>query len=322
MKYHLLIAGMLVILLLAAGCTDESVPDITIPALPLPAADARYSAGDIVAKTPTQTEPLWLILKYDKTTDKYERALIYRKSDRSWGERRDTKSDIFPRDDMEAVYPVKVAHVMPSSVPVVTPTIPVTTTVAPSGPAPEITGIAPNTGASGSTVTITNLAGENFISGATVKLVGAGTSPIIASQVKAIDTKITCSFNLNGAVAGKRDVVVTNPDGQSATLPSGFTVNEAAPVITNVDPFEGTAGEQLTIAISGSNFKNPAKVLFVNGSTELEGANVEVQSSTQINCVLMIPSGTKTGTYDVIVKNALDRQNGTALKKFTVNPAT
>jgi len=321
MKYHLLVAGILVILILAAGCTEESGSDSGTPVPTTTAAEVKFVAGDIVAKTSIQAQPLWLVIGYDKTTDMYERALIYKKSDGSWGIRKDTKSDTFPRNDMEKVYPVRVAHVAVSSVQVVTPTIPTTVTTAPSGPEPEITGITPNTGATGSSVIITNLAGRNFVSGATVKLIGASTSPIIASQVQVIDTKITCVFNLNGAVAGKRDVVVTNPDGQSDILSYGFTVNEAAPVITGIDPYEGNVGETLTLAISGSNFKDPAKVLFVNGSTELEGANVQVNSMTQITCVLGIPSGIPTGTYDLIVKNVADKQNGTGLKKFTINPA-
>jgi hypothetical protein len=37
-------------------------------------------------------------------------------------------------------------------------------------------------------------------------------------------TQITCDFDLSGADTGAWDVVVTNPDAQSSTLPGGFTV--------------------------------------------------------------------------------------------------
>ncbi|MBN2390429.1 MAG: hypothetical protein JXR84_06885, partial [Anaerolineae bacterium] len=38
------------------------------------------------------------------------------------------------------------------------------------------------------------------------------------------DSQITCRFDLTGAATGQWDVVVTNPDTQSGTLPDGFTV--------------------------------------------------------------------------------------------------
>lgn len=324
MNYHILTAGILIVLLLAAGCSDEPGSDASVPVTTAPLPGAQYAPGDIVAKTATQAEPLWLVLAFDQKTDRYERALIFRKPDGSWGYRKDTRSDMFPRHDMETVYPVRIGHVTVSAVPVVTPTAPVTvtTTAAYSGTSPEITGITPSNGATGSIVTITNLAGRNFVSGATVKLIGASAPPIIASQVNAIDTKITCVFNLNGAEAGKRDVVVTNPDGQSYTLVSAFTVNEEAPVLSAIDPYSGTIGETLTLSLSGRNFKNPAKVIFTRNGAELEASTVQVHSVTQITCVLNIPTGTQPGEWDVIVRNVADKQNSTTLKKFTISNAT
>ncbi len=326
MKYSLLIAGILILMLLAAGCSDQSGADTATPEPTTVSTGALYTAGDIAAKTATQPQPLWLVIKYDSATDKYERALIYKKSDGSWGYRKDSKTELSDRAIMDKVYPVKVAHVTVSSIPVVTPTVltttAATTTAAPSGPAPEITSITPNTGATGSSVSITNLAGKNFVSGATVQLTGASTSPIMAGNVQTIDTKITCIFNLNGATAGKRNVVVTNPDGQSDILTEGFTINEAAPVVTRIDPYQGNIGDTLDISISGSNFKTPAKVLFIRGGAELEGSNVEVKSSSQITLVLGIPTSAMAGEWDVIVRNVADKQNSTALKKFTINNST
>jgi hypothetical protein len=36
--------------------------------------------------------------------------------------------------------------------------------------------------------------------------------------------------------AGTADIVVTNPDGQSVTLPGGFTYTHLAPVIRSITP--------------------------------------------------------------------------------------
>ncbi|MFO0971964.1 MAG: S8 family serine peptidase [Phycisphaerae bacterium] len=93
-------------------------------------------------------------------------------------------------------------------------------------PAPGISSITPNTGLSGGVVNITNLAGSNFQSGATVRLDPNGDgSTINATGVNVVNAnQITCSFNLAGAYAGTYDVVVTNPDTQSATLAAGFSV--------------------------------------------------------------------------------------------------
>jgi hypothetical protein len=331
MKYSLIVTGILILCILAAGCSEESAPDTSASTTTPVSTGAIYSAGDIVAKTLTQAQPLWLVIRFDPATEKYERAQIYKKADGSWGYRKDSKTELSDRETMEKVYPVKVAHVTVSAVQIVTPTVTTTTmrtTTTPSGPAPEITSITPSAGATGTSVTITNLAGNNFVSGATVQLTGPGKSPISASDVQTIGTKITCVFNLNGAATGKRNVVVTNPDGQSATLMDVFTVKEPGPVITGIDPFEGRIGEQLTISVSGSNFKDPARVYLVKGNTDLSGisetsiTNVVVASSTQLTFHLSIPTGAPTGEWDVIVRNVADKQNSTPTRKFTISNST
>ena len=88
-----------------------------------------------------------------------------------------------------------------------------------------VTSITPNSGYYTETVHITNLAGTNFQSGATVKLTKSGESDINATGVNVESaTKISCDFDLNGADTGKWNVVVTNLDAQSGTLSNGFTV--------------------------------------------------------------------------------------------------
>ena len=107
---------------------------------------------------------------------------------------------------------------------------------------PAITSITPNTadGASTNTGTfeITNLAGTGFVDGATVALTretgapGVGQGPFIMlplegrSSLVESSTKIVGLFFFEEIAPGAYDVVVTNPDGQSATLSGGFTVTE------------------------------------------------------------------------------------------------
>ena len=86
-----------------------------------------------------------------------------------------------------------------------------------SAPAPTVTVVAPSTGYvfGGDAITIT---GTGFNTGATVKIGGtAATSVKVASS-----TSITAVAPAANA-AGKADVVVTNVDGQAATLTGGWT---------------------------------------------------------------------------------------------------
>ena len=84
------------------------------------------------------------------------------------------------------------------------------------GAGPTVTGITPATGVNTTTVSITNLAGTNFASGATVKLNQTGFSDIAGTSVTVVSaTQITCSFDLTNKIAGTYNVVVTNSDGQA-----------------------------------------------------------------------------------------------------------
>jgi hypothetical protein len=81
-------------------------------------------------------------------------------------------------------------------------------------------------------------------------------------------------------------------------------------------------GQTIDLAISGSGFKDPVKILFRQGSNVLEGANVKYGSDSSVSLVLYIPAGTTTGLWDVEVKNIGDQLNGTALSKFNIKNAT
>jgi hypothetical protein len=89
-----------------------------------------------------------------------------------------------------------------------------TVTVA-QAPAPLITAVDPETALPGEAVTIE---GANFQLGASVEL--DGTSILDASVVD----HATISFTAPSLAPGPYDVVVTNPDGQSAALQDGLTI--------------------------------------------------------------------------------------------------
>ncbi len=114
--------------------------------------------------------------------------------------------------------------------------------------------ITPNSGANTGSVGITNLAGSRFQTGAAVKLTKLPEADIVATGVTVVSaTKITCTFNLTGKAAGQWNVVVTNPDAQSATLANGFTITDGlAPVINSVAVSPTTmvaAGDAVHVAV-------------------------------------------------------------------------
>ena len=85
--------------------------------------------------------------------------------------------------------------------------------------APTLTSVTPNSGSAtgGTSVTLT---GANFVSGATVSFGGAAAKSVVIVSA----AKITASTppHKQGAVT----VIVTNPNGQSGTLASGFTYHK------------------------------------------------------------------------------------------------
>jgi hypothetical protein len=110
----------------------------------------------------------------------------------------------------------------------------VTVTVTSPSSAPTVTSITPATGANTGTISITNLTGTSFVNGARVKLNRTGQLDIAATGVVWVSaTKLTCNLSLAGAAPGTWNIVVTNPDNRSGTLPNGFTVGEKTKMTTN-----------------------------------------------------------------------------------------
>jgi uncharacterized repeat protein (TIGR01451 family) len=169
-----------------------------------------------------------------------------------------------------------------------------------TAPAPTVTSITPNTGLDTGIVSITNLVGTNFQSGATVKLTKSGESDINATNVNvASDTQITCDLDLTGATAGQWNVVVTNPDAQSGTLSNGFTVTAApAPDVSiqaDVADRDYNPGDPITFTLSFAN----------NGTKEASNVVItdqvppEVLNPTYDSTVVVTPTGVFSYVWNV-----------------------
>ncbi len=90
-------------------------------------------------------------------------------------------------------------------------------------PAPTVSGVSPPSGPTtgGTPITVT---GSGFLDGATVTVGGVGCSPV--TFVSATELKCTTGAH----AAGTTDVVVTNPDLQTATKVGAFTYTTACPL--------------------------------------------------------------------------------------------
>jgi hypothetical protein len=174
-----------------------------------------------------------------------------------------------------------------------------------SGPAPTITSVSPAVGppAGGSAVTIN---GTNFASAATVTFGGAsaGATFFDATKIIAITPPHT---------AGSVDVVVTNPDGQRATLPGGFAYVSAIPTITSISPISGPPTGGTAVTINGTNFASGAGVTFGGAS-----AGATFFDSTKI--VAVTPAHAE-GSADVVVTNS-DGGRATLTNGFTYGSCT
>ena len=170
---------------------------------------------------------------------------------------------------------------------------------------PTVINVAPLIGVDtgGDTVTIT---GTIFFPGLTVSLGGAACTPVITNP-----TQITCTTGSH--VPGVVDVVVTNPDNQSATLANAFTYN-SAPSILTVTPNGGLPVGGAAITIDGSNFMAGATVSLGGSPCN----TVTFINTNQLTC--LTPPGTLNTIVDVVVTN-LNTLTGTLLGGYTYRPA-
>ena len=326
------VAGLVVLAVLFSGCFG-GVP----PATPVPTpttVGAKFVAGDIIAKTASSTDTFWLIVKYDAKTDMYERSLAYKKSQATWY-RKDDKTELSDRSVTERIYPAKVAHVSSLlEVPVLTYSVTEAPTTAPIKKittaairAPTVTGITPNSGMAGTTVSINTLSGTNFQSGATVQF-AKGTSTISGTSVTTRSaSNITCQFVIPvSALSGTWKLTVTNPDGQAGTLNNAFTITNTtattaalpAPAVTGITPNSGNIGTTVNITgITGTNFRTGTGVRLVRGTSYITGSSVNAVSASSIRCVFVIPSYAEAGAWNVTVTNP-DGQSGKLINGFTV----
>ncbi|CAL5870341.1 uncharacterized protein PFLUO_LOCUS4577 [Penicillium psychrofluorescens] len=181
---------------------------------------------------------------------------------------------------------------------------------------PLIIFVNPNSGpvAGGNTVTIIGLGFLN------VTAVTFGSTPATSFTVAFFDKAINAVVPPGPSGGGTVSVRVTGPGGISNPLP--YTYNQAAPVVSTINPTGGPVAGGNIVAITGSGFMNVIAVTF--GSTP--ATSFTVVSSTVINAVVP-PGPSGGGTISVRVtgpsgiSNALPyTYNQVAPVVSTINP--
>jgi len=353
------------------GCSssDSSSTTTAQPSVTATTASsaALYSAGDIVKNPKSTTTSALLIISFDAGKDMYERAYIYPNNDGSWGYRIDSKTEKISRSVIEKVYTQKVGSKTVSAVPISTPTPIATPTPFPttqatatstatatattsSLSAPHVTGIEPDNGKAGTTVSITELRGTNFQSNCSVALVKSGSSNIVATNViVSASGVISCTVILpSDASLGPWGVVVTNPDGQAHEYKNGFTIREGSTsqttatattttssssstttttvktaTLTSVSPnIVATGGsESLSkqLVITGTNFESVANIkLTKSGSNTISGQSYWAQSGTNAQANFDFPAGSN-GQWTVTVVDSSGNVLASLSNALTVN---
>jgi hypothetical protein len=174
---------------------------------------------------------------------------------------------------------------------------------------PVLNVAVPDTGstAGGTTVTI---AGSNLVQGIKVTIGGAPATIVSRGIVSAVVTTPP------GSAGAPVDIVVTAPNGQTATLPSAFTYADPPPppTVDAVSPASGSMNGGTPFVVSGTGFRSGAVVSF-GGPPAPIGTGLPAQSMAVANdaaicgsgvplpCIIATTPPHAAGVTDVVVTN-------------------
>ena len=163
------------------------------------------------------------------------------------------------------------------------------------GPAPTaliLTAVSPNTGSTGGGTPVT-LTGGGFVSATTVMIGG-----VRASVTAFTSTSMMASTGVHAA--GLVEVVVTNPDGRSASLAEAFTYapdpDFEAPTITSISPTMGSITGNTHISIRGTGFRSGMAVI-------VDGVRSQVNVFQSGTSAAVYTVAHPEGRVDVVVEN-------------------
>ena len=179
-------------------------------------------------------------------------------------------------------------------------------------PPPRIYQVQPPGGPNTTPVLIT-VYGRNFIDRPRVQL---GGWPL--DDVNYVDAGTLTAVVPTGLAPGAYDLMVINPDGQTAIFEDAYTVLEGgdeigpAPSLDSLSPTSADNSVDVSLLLTGTNFVSPTQVFL--GDISL--TQVTYVSSTTLEA--LVPQGTPPGVYDVRVVNP-DGQMASLPAAFTLS---
>jgi hypothetical protein len=174
---------------------------------------------------------------------------------------------------------------------------------------PTISSVSPNAAYNWGGVLI-SVEGTGFADGAVVTLSMEGQPDIKTPTVLESSTIIKGRIDLMGEQPGTYDVVVTNPDNQSASLTAGFTLNaQPAPSVTSSTPGLTDNMGLVKVELTGDGFLPGARVsLTRDGQADIDAISVMVESADKIICEFNL-TGVQLGSYNIKVINPDGQSN-------------
>jgi hypothetical protein len=159
---------------------------------------------------------------------------------------------------------------------------------------PAISSITPDQERQGVTLNVT-ISGAK-LGGTTAVNLGAG---IVVNSVNILSSnQITVNISIGpDAPYGIRDVSVSTPAG-GVTLPNGFTVKQALPTISSINPVQANQATTLEVTISGSNLGGASELKLGSGITVNSFAAI---SPNQITANISVGNAAAIGTRDLSV---------------------
>lgn len=153
-------------------------------------------------------------------------------------------------------------------------------------PTPTITGFTPDRGPAGTVVT---LSGTDFTGATAVRFNGTAASSYTVTSA----TTVTATVPV-GATTGP---VTVTTGGGTATSSTSFSVENAVPTLTNIDPATQVAGAAgFTLTATGTSFL-PSSTLYFNGAA----LSTTYLSETQLSATVPAAAVAAAGAYPVAV---------------------
>ena len=194
-----------------------------------------------------------------------------------------------------------------------------------------ITSISPNTGAQGTSFSVTLTGMNTTWSGSPcVEIYDGFTTMTLSSVMATSATSLTGTLNIpGGATVGSYNARVYDDPGGSCggdldgVCTSCFTVTTPPPEISSISPNSGDQGDSFAVTLTGVNTTWSATpcVEIYDGTTTLTLTNVNVSSPTLLTGTVSIPVGATLGSYDARVYDGgacTGPTDGTCTSCFTV----